>query len=78
MCVATTEALPVDHHVRLALEVMLDDGSTETFVLRCRTLWLKPCGNTGVNLLGVEFSGLAPVAAARIEELVREQSKRHA
>lgn len=78
MCIASTEVLPVDHHIRLALEVLLDDGSTETFVLRCRAMWAKPYGNTGVNLIGLEFSGLAPMAAARIEQLVREQAARQA
>lgn len=76
MCVASTEALPLDHHVRLVLEIMRDDGSAETFLLRCRTMWVKPCGNTGVNLIGIEFSGPSPAAAARIGELIREQAAR--
>lgn len=75
MCVASSETLPVGNHVRLALEILQDDGGVETFALRCRTLWAKPYGDSGLYLIGFEFSGPSPAATARIEQIIREQSR---
>lgn len=74
MCVASTETVPVDNHIRLTLEILLDDGSSETFALRCRSLWARPYGS-GLHLLGFEFSGPSPAASARIAQIIQEQSE---
>lgn len=75
MCVASSEMLPLDNHVRLALEILLDDGETETFVLRCRIQWVRPYDDGGLFLIGFEFSGISPAATARIEQLLRAERK---
>ncbi|MDR2877670.1 MAG: PilZ domain-containing protein [Chromatiales bacterium] len=80
MCVASTEILlPIDQRVTLMLESTRDDGSMEAFAVNCRTMWVKPCGDvedTGINLIGIEFFDLSLMAAALIDELVREQNLR--
>lgn len=77
MCVVSTSTVPVDNHVKLALEILQDDGEAETFILRCRSMWVKPYGNAGLYLIGFEFSGPSPAATARIQQIIREQAKRN-
>lgn len=74
MCVASTETVPIDNHIRLALEILLDDGNSETFMLRCRSLWARQYGG-GLYLLGFEFSGLVPAVSARIAQILQEQAE---
>jgi hypothetical protein len=76
MCVASTEMPPVGQHVRLMLEILQDNGAAETFMLRCRTMWIRPWGNSGLHLIGFEFSGPSPAAVARIQELLNEQTEK--
>jgi hypothetical protein len=76
MCVASTELPPVGQHVRLMLEILRDSGTPETFMLRCRTLWTRPWGNSGLQLIGFEFSGPSPAAVSRIQDLLREQAEK--
>lgn len=75
MCVAGSETPPLDRHVKLLLEILLDDGSTETHPLRCRVLWTRPWGDDDLHLTGFEFSGIQPGVATRIEHILREQNR---
>lgn len=75
MCVAGSETPPVDRHVKLSLEILLDDGRTEIHPLRCRAQWVRPWGDSGFFLTGFEFSGIQPGVLNRIEQILREQNK---
>lgn len=76
MCVLSTETVPVGHHVKLAVEVIQDDGDVKTFFLRCRSLWTQPEGDTEYHKIGFQFSGISQAEAARIRLLIDRQRAR--
>lgn len=75
MSVLSSETLLLDNHVKLALEVLRDDGGVSTFHLRCRCLWSRPDeGDDGLYRMGFEFSGTSPAAIREIERIIHEQN----
>jgi c-di-GMP-binding flagellar brake protein YcgR len=73
MSVLSSEVLPIGNHVRLAIEVLQEDGSVRTCQLRCRCQWSQPDGDDGLHRMGLEFSGSSPAIIQEIERLIREQ-----
>ncbi len=74
MCVLSNEAPPSERHLRLALEVLREDGGSDTLHLRCRVLWIKPEKNSELFRIGFAFSGNSPAVAEAIEKLIHAQS----
>ena len=73
MCVLSTETVPVGHHVKLAVEVIQEDGGVKTFFLRCRSLWTRPEDGDEYHKIGFQFSGISQADAARICQLIDRQ-----
>lgn len=74
MCVVGSECPPADRHLKLALEVLAGDGTTETLYLRCRILWVSPEEDSELYRVGVGFSGNSPAVTKAIARLISEQS----
>ena len=74
MCVVSNEVPPSERHLRLALEVLREDGGTDTSHLRCRVLWIRPEKNTELYRIGFAFSGNSPAVETAIERLINAQS----
>ncbi len=72
MCVLSSETLPIGKHIRLAIELMLENGGVKTFHLRCRSLWYRP-DDDSLYRMGLEFSGVSSVVIQEIERIIREQ-----
>jgi len=78
MCVLSTETVPVGNHVKLAVEVIQDDGTVKTFFLRCRSLWTRAESDSEYYKIGFRFSGISPLEASRIHQLIERQRARAA
>jgi len=78
MCVLSTESVPVGNHVKLAVEVIQDDGSVKTFFLRCRSLWARAEDGDNYYKIGFQFSGISPMDASKIRRLIDYQRTRGA
>lgn len=74
MSVLSGEIVPLNHHIKLALEVIVDGGSVNTMHLRCRSLWAREEGETGLYRIGFEFSGVAPASIGAIERIISESN----
>ncbi|MBK8162799.1 MAG: PilZ domain-containing protein [Gammaproteobacteria bacterium] len=73
MCVLSTVTIPVGNHVKLAVEVIQDDGSVKTFFLRCRSLWTRAETDSEYYRIGFQFSGIAQVDASKVRRLIEHQ-----
>lgn len=78
MCVLSTETIPVGNHVKLAVEIIQDDGGVKTFFLRCRSLWAQAEGDGRHHKIGFQFSGISQTEAGRIRRLIEHQRSRAA
>lgn len=76
MCVLSTETVPVGNHVKLAVEIIQDDGNVKTFFLRCRSLWTRAESDNEYYKIGFQFSGISQAEAARIRQLIAKQRHR--
>lgn len=80
MSVLSTETVPVGNHLKLAVEVIQDDGSVKTFFVRCRSLWIRAESGDKYHRIGFQFSGISQADAARIRKLIdyqRSHGARH-
>lgn len=73
MSVLSTETVPVGNHLKLAVEVIQDDGSVRTFFVRCRSLWTRAESGDKYHRIGFQFSGISQADAARIRKLIDYQ-----
>jgi len=73
MSVLSTETVPVGNHLKLAVEVIQDDGSVRTFFVRCRSLWTRAESGDKYHRIGFQFSGISQADAARIRKLIEYQ-----
>ena len=73
MCVLSTVTIPVGNHVKLAVEVIQDDGSVKTFFLRCRSLWTRAETGSEYYRIGFQFSGIAQIDASKVRRLIVHQ-----
>lgn len=73
LCVLSTETIPVGNHIKLAVEILQDDGGVKTFFLRCRSLWARAEGDGRHYKIGFQFSGISPADAGRIRGLIDHQ-----
>lgn len=73
MSVLSTETVPVGNHLKLAVEVIQDDGSVRTFFVRCRSLWIRAESGDKYHRIGFQFSGISQADAARIRKLIEYQ-----
>lgn len=73
MSVLSTETVPVGNHLKLAVEVIQDDGSVKTFFVRCRSLWIRAESGDKYHRIGFQFSGISQADAARIRKLIEYQ-----
>ncbi|MCC6207582.1 MAG: PilZ domain-containing protein [Gammaproteobacteria bacterium] len=73
MSVLSTETVPVGNHLRLAVEVIQDDGSVKTFFLRCRSLWIRAESGDKYHRIGFQFSGISNSDATRVRKLIDYQ-----
>jgi c-di-GMP-binding flagellar brake protein YcgR len=74
MCVVSNEVPPAERHLRLALEVLREDGGADTFHLRCRVLWIRPEKDSELYRIGFAFSGNSPAVEDAIARLIQAQS----
>lgn len=76
MCVLSTETVPVGNEVRLAVEVIQEDGGVKTFFLRCRSLWTRAGSDNMYYKIGFRFVGLAPLETSKVRRLIEQQRAR--
>lgn len=73
MCVLSTVTVPIGNHVKLAVEVIQDDGGVKTFFLRCRSLWTRTESDSEYYRIGFQFSGISQLDASKVRRLIEYQ-----
>ena len=73
MCVLSTVTVPIGNHVKLAVEVIQDDGGVKTFFLRCRSLWTRTESDSEYYRIGFQFSGISQLDASKVRRLIEHQ-----
>lgn len=73
MCVLSMETVPVGNHVKLAVEIIQDDGGVKTFFLCCRSLWTRVESDSGYCKIGFQFSGISPFEASKVRRIIDQQ-----
>lgn len=73
MRVTTEATLPVGQIVKIAVEMVGDNGEYETFFLRSRCVWVDEDAGDGIHRMGLQFSGVSPAVIRKIQQIIDRQ-----
>jgi len=73
MCVLSELSIPLGNRAKLAIEIPLEDGGTETLMQQCESVWIHGDEANELYKIGFRFIGISPYNMKTIHHIITHQ-----
>jgi c-di-GMP-binding flagellar brake protein YcgR len=73
MCVLSELSIPLGNKVKLAIEIPLENGRTETIMQQCESVWIHGDESSDLYKIGFRFLGISPNNMKKIHHIITHQ-----
>lgn len=73
MCVLSELSIPLGNKAKLAIEVPLEDGRTETIMQQCESVWIHGDETSELHKIGFRFIGISANNMKKIHHIIKHQ-----